>query len=341
MKKLLILAAGVLATSACTADDHCQPLSADNEILQKADAWLSESVEVLDVVIVEHCGEVVFERYYNEFGPEIPHDMQSGTKTFTGMLAGIAIDQGIIKSIDQPASELLPKQSHLFEGDKADITVRHLLEMTSGLKWVDFGEERSFEKQARAADSAAFIVGEPLVSAPGEEYFYNTGSSHLLSAIIHYNTGMTTSEYADKYLFGPLEFGDYVWNRHGDGVNEGGWQLYIRPVDALKFGRMMLDRGQFNGQQIVSADFVDEGTSFLHASGFGDAGYGFQMWNVPDAGNEDLAGARGWGNQNFLVAADLDAVIVTNGDITRHPETIEVFDRLLKEFLVPALKEAP
>ncbi len=340
MKMLLALVAAILAFTSAATDEQCAAIAPDHSLLKDADTWLDSNVELLDAVIVEHCGTVVFERYYNNFGSGARHDMQSATKSFSGLLAGIAIDQGVISSIDQPISELLPKQRHLLTGGKSKITVRHLLAMTSGLKWVDFGAERSFGKQARAADSVEFILGEPLVAQPGQTYFYNTGSSHLLSAIIHYNAGMTTAQFAEKYLFGPLEFAPVVWNQHGDGINEGGWQLFIRPVDALKFGRLLLHRGRWKGEQLVSAEFVDEATSFLHKSGFGDAGYGYQMWNVPNMGSDDMAGARGWGGQNVLVVADLDAVIVTNGNILDHPKVTQLIDRLLKGFLLPALKDA-
>ncbi len=341
MIKQLAAVAGIFAIGSAIAEENCRPVSPDHELLWQADAWLNDTVEVLDTVILEHCGEVVFERYYNGFDAETAHDMQSSTKTFTGLLTGIAIDRGMIKSIDQPIAELLPKQRDLLEGEKARITVRHLLEMTTGLKWVDFGAERSFDRQARAADSAAFILGEPLVSSPGETYFYNTGSSHLLSAIIHNNVAGTTAQFAEKFLFGPLGFEGVVWNRHGDGVNEGGWQLYLRPIDALKFGRLLLNRGQWEGEQLVSAAFIDAATSYLHQTEFGGAGYGYQMWHVPDLGSNDLAGARGWGGQNILVAADLNAVIVTNGDILQNPQVSQTVERLLGEFLIPALQGAP
>lgn len=321
------------------AEDRCKPLAADNTRMMEAAAWLEQS-EVIDAVLLEHCGKLVFERYFNGFGPEVAHDMQSATKTFTGLLAGIAIDKGIIKSIDQLVSELFPDYRYLLNDEKAKITVRHLLEMTSGLKWVDFGEQRSFSKQARSADSVAFILGEPLVSPPGESYFYNTGSSHLLSAVIHHNAGMTTADFAEKYLFGPLGFANVVWNRHGDGVHEGGWQLFLRPRDALKFGRIMMSGGRFNDKQLVSEDFINTATSYLNDSGLNGAGYGYQLWVVRDMGRNDLYGARGWGGQNVLVIKDLNAVIVTNGDILRNAEASEDIGHLIKKLIIPALENS-
>ena len=333
---LILLGLSQVAQSQAAKAVSCDQAAIDRERVAAAVQWVKEEATYLDVFVVSHCGKVIAEHYANGAAADKTHDMQSATKTFPALLVGIALDLGLIKSVEQPVVELLPQYAGLLEGDKKKITLRHLLEMTSGLKWVDFGAERSFEKQAAAEDSAAFVLGEPLVSVPGDEWFYNTGSSHLLSAIIHYNTGMSTAEFAEEHLFGPLEFGDYEWRTHRDGVNEGGWQLYLRPEDSLKIGEMLLNQGTWNGKQIVSGDFVREASKFRNQSTFGASGYGYQMWIETDYGTERVFGARGWGGQNILVAPKLQMVIVTNGSIHHPRETAEAVKSLITDYLVPA-----
>ena len=331
----LVLTIATLLIQSVDADT-CSSDDLDAERLSAATRWLTTAETHLDSVLIEHCGEIVVEVHRNGHDRLTPHDLQSATKTITGLLVGIAQDHGFVHSLDQPIVELLPGSRAQLPGDKRLITVRHLLEMTSGLKWIDFGPERSFTKQAAAPDSAAFIIGEPLVSTPGETWFYNTGSSHLLSAIVRETTGRSTKTFADDVLFGPLGFGDYEWRHHADGVHEGGWQLYLRPVDMLKIGRLLIEGGVWQEHRIVSQAFIDAATSFRQPTTFGASGYGFQMWVETDYGPTDLAGARGWGGQNILVAQDLDMVIVTTGSIDHPAETANAVRRLISEFITPA-----
>ncbi|MEM7365853.1 MAG: serine hydrolase [Pseudomonadota bacterium] len=296
-----------------------------------------QDASYLDVLILEHCGEIAIEHYANGYTATRLHDMQSATKTVPGLLVGIAIDQGLIKSVDQPIRELLTEHADLLTGGKANITVRHLLEMTSGLKWIDFGPERSFEKQAAAADSVAFILGEPLVSNPGKTWFYNTGSSHLLSAIVRKVSGKSTGVFAETYLFGPLDFGEYQWGTHADGTHEGGWQLYLRPVDALKLGQLLLAQGTWKGQQIISSAFIENAMTYRHGTQFPGSGYGFQMWIETAYGVNKLAGARGWGGQNILVAPDEHLILVTGGSVM-HPAEMAAIVQSLMGHIAPALR---
>ena len=121
-------------------DDHsnCPMPILTHERLASGRAMI-QSATYLDVLILEHCGKVVLEHYANGYTSTRLHDMQSATKSIPGLLVGIAIDRGLIRSVDQPVRELLTEHRRFLIGDKADITVRHLLGMTSGLKWVDFG----------------------------------------------------------------------------------------------------------------------------------------------------------------------------------------------------------
>jgi len=317
-------------------EDPCAGDVLDPERIDGALAWIDENPNPIDSFLVQHCNERVTESYYNGFDAGTPHELQSATKTFTAALIGIAIDQGLVAGVEQPIAELLPEYAGLLTGDKALITVEHALTMTTGLRWVDFGVNNSFERIADAEDSVAFVLGEPLDSQPGETFFYNTGSSHLLSAIIHHNAGMTTAEYAELYLFEPLEIGDYQWPALQDGVHQGGWGMTMRPGDFLKLGQLFLDEGLWEGQQLISQHYVDEATSYRVSNHMG-GGYGYQMWidtNTFDV--DDIAGARGYGGQDCLVLEDLHMVVVFTGSIAYPAEMAADVTTLMNEYVIPS-----
>ena len=317
---------------ACDPDgDHI-----DEVLLANALTWIDDHPNYIDSFIVSHCNEIQAEAYYRGYDAATLHDLQSATKTFTAVLIGIAIDQGMIGGVEQPLSELLPDYAHLLTDDKAAITLEHVLTMTTGLRWVDFGIGNSFDRIAAASDSVAFILDEPLETTPGEVFFYNTGSSHLLSAIVHYNAGMSTAEYADQHLFEPLGVGDYTWPALLDGVNQGGWGIHVRPRDFLKLGQLLLDGGAWDGQQVVSEWFVDAATAYQVATEYG-GGYGYQMWIETQLFDvDDIAGARGWGGQDCLVLDDLDVVVVFTGDIAYPYEMAEHVPYLVNDYVIPA-----
>jgi CubicO group peptidase (beta-lactamase class C family) len=308
----------------------------DEAALADALSWLDSNPTWQDSMLVQHCGERYVEQYWNGYDATTPHDLQSATKTFTATLIGIAIGQGLIDGVDQPLTELLPDHAHLLTGDKALITLEHLLTMTSGLRWVDFGLGNSFDLIAAADDSVAFVLGEPLETAPGEVFHYNTGSSHLLSAIVAHHGGMTTAQYAEQHLFGPLEIADFEWPALADGIQQGGWGLHMKPPDFLKLGQLLLDEGTWQDQRIVSADYVDAMTSFQVSNGMG-GGYGYQMWLETDLFDaDDIAGARGYGGQDCLVLDELELVVVFTGDIFHPAEMAADVVTVTNGFVIPS-----
>lgn len=308
----------------------------DAATLGQAVDWIASNRNSIDSFQVHHCGEPLVEQYYNGYSDTTPHDLQSATKTYTGVLIGIAIDQGVIRDVDQPILELLPAYADLLTGEKAEITVAHLLTMTSGLAWTDFGAGNSFDRIEEADDSVAFILGEPLEASPGETFHYNTGSSHLLSAILHYNTGTTTAEYAERHLFGPLGVEPVEWPALQDGVNQGGWGMYQLPSDFAKLGQLLLDEGVWQGERVVSQEYVDAATAPHVETEYGGS-YGYQMWIQTEWFDaNDIAAARGYGGQDCFVLEDLHLVATFTGDIDE-PDAMAVdVTNLMNEYILPA-----
>jgi len=301
-----------------------------------AEKWIEQNRNYLHSVVISRCGRILTERYLGLYDADTRHDLQSATKTVTSTLIGIAMRDGLIASIDQPLANLLPQYKPLLTGRKARITLRHVLTMSTGLRWVDFGPRNSFERMAEADDSIDFILSEPLLTDPGKTWAYNTGSSHLLSAIIQSVSGQTAREYAERMLFGPLEIRDYKWSVHPDGTTQGGWKLELRPKDMIKLGRLYVDAGRWEDVEIVPKHFVDQ--AMLEAfTASPDSGYGYQMWVHHDLGVGRVSAARGWGGQSIFVFPEQSAVVVFTGDI-HHAEAMNAdISMLLRNFIVPGL----
>ncbi len=316
----------------------CDPdgVELDLGALQGALTWMQENPNYIDSLQVHHCGERVLEHYANGYDADTLHELQSATKTYSAVLVGIAMDQGLIEGVDQPIADLLPAHADLLEGDKADITLEHLLTMTSGLAWQDFGLGNSFDRIAAADDSVAFVLGEPLESTPGEVFHYNTGSSHLLSAIVQQVSGMGAVDYATEHLFGPLGVGEVVWPALSDGVNQGGWGMYMLPGDFAKLGQMLLDEGHWAGEPVLSQGFVDAATAPQVETDYG-GWYGYQTWIETNMfAIDDIAAARGYGGQDCFVLEDLDMVVTFTGDIRYPGEMAQDVVTLMNEHIMPA-----
>jgi len=318
--------------STCDPDgDHI-----DASLLDLAQDWIASERNFIDSFQVRHCGQDVVTRYYNGYDAETLHELQSATKTYSAVLVGIAIDQGHIAGVQQPLAELLPDHAHLLTGQKSDLTLEHALTMTTGLHWVDFGVDNSFDRIAQASDSVAFILGEPLDSSPGQTFFYNTGSSHLLSAIVQATTGMNAAAYAEEQLFEPLGIQRYTWPALADGVNQGGWGMEMLPADFAKLGQLMLDEGVWEGERLVSQAFIDAATAPQVDNGYGGS-YGYQMWIETNMFDEDdLAAARGYGGQDCFVLEGLDMVAAFTGDIMHPAEMAEDVVAIMNSWVFPS-----
>lgn len=322
---------------------ECQASPLDLPKLAEAIAWIEANESQLHSFLVYQCGRKILEDYYLGYDAIMPHDLQSATKTVSAMLIGAALKSGLLKDLDQPLVELLPDYAHLMIGAKANITLRHVLTMTTGLRWKDFGRANSFDEIAASKDSVQYILSEPLVSLPGEVFFYNTGNSHLLSAIITQLTGKSAFDYADEVLFSPLGMMDYRWDDFADGLNLGGWGLYMRPRDMAKLGMVLANQGRWEGRPILDADFLRQAMTAQAATqgGPGGSGYGFQMWIQDDLTEKPVAAAMGWGGQTIFVLSELDAVVVFTGSVDINPaKNVDHIRHVLKNYvLAPGAKQ--
>ena len=293
-----------------------------------------------------HHGELV------TWNRSMLHDIKSDTKSITSICIGIAIDHGFIESVHQSIFDYLPEHQHLNTDGKDEITIEHLLTMTSGLEWDEWSAPLSsrdndiieiwFQDAEEGKDPLTFILEKPLVDEPGTSFTYSGGNTIVLGEIIRNATNMYIDEFSTKYLFEPLGIDASNWTvRYTNGVIEAAGSLEIRPRAMVKIGVTFLNDGIWNGEQIVSGEWVEKSaTPYADNKGIDipgtdkrNVGYSYSWW-TKEYPESDMFSAGGWGGQNIFVFPDLNAVVVTTGGTyTRSTRTMS----LLERYIMPAL----
>ncbi|HVM97569.1 MAG TPA: serine hydrolase, partial [Candidatus Acidoferrales bacterium] len=286
-------------------------------------------------VIVERHGRLVAEIYRRgpdrsiwslfthdvEFGPKVQHDLRSISKSVVGLLFGVVNADGRIGELSTPVLNLIPKANDLHSPERDQITIEHLLTMSSGLKWEEalatYGSLANDETHLFWAWSHdRYALNRAVVATPGTKFNYNGGTVTVLSNIVSRSAQMSLRDLARTKLFEPLGISDWKWigDVYGRPLAFAG--LRMRPRDLVKLGRLLLDHGQWRGNQIVPAKWVDESLR-PHIPIPNGLQYGYLWWTgTVDHGGRKLGWAAGFGNggQRLFVVPELDmAVVVTAG----------------------------
>jgi len=285
-------------------------------------------------VLVARGGDVIVEHYFRSRRRDDRTNVHSVTKSVLSALVGIAISDGYL-SLSSTVHEIVP--DHAFDdGRKKELTVRHLLTMTSGLAADD--EYDIDEIGDRGESWFAGPLAAPLVAEPGETFSYNNGAVHVLGILLARATGRTLSDYAAQNLFRPLGIDDFRWPTDGDGYELGYGHLELRPRDLLEFGRLYLDGGRRGRLQVVPGEWVRESTTAMTPGGSPeDERYGC-LWWVTDVGGIDAFFAGGFGGQYVYVMPALDAVFVSTADVHAWIPSSGSPRRLVADYLIPALR---
>lgn len=303
----------------------------NSKTLEKMDAYANKTFSQIHSILIMRHGNLVFEKYYNGYDESKRQHICSVTKTFTEALIGIAMDKGYIKDINSKLVDYYPE----YVAEKSDprikdITIEHLLTMSSGLAWQDWIDG---PKADESTDTIKYIMERPFTHDPGERFNYNSWGSYLLSAIITKSTGMKASDFAGQYLFTPLGITDWEWR--GDEKNTtGGFGLDLRPQDMAKMGQLYLNNGVWNGQQLISSEWIKASTT-KHNNGGDPHGenYGYQCW-VTTVDGHSAYFAGGYGGQFIYVVPDLDLVVVITSGWDRHHEEHRL--NIVNKFIIPA-----
>jgi CubicO group peptidase (beta-lactamase class C family) len=276
-------------------------------------------------MIVYKNDELVYEEYFSRKKekslPDKVHCLQSGTKSVASLLIGILKDKGYIKSIDERIATFFPEYNFQ-DSLKRTITIRNLLLMSSGILWnegkVSLMDEKINDIRLlnKSKDYLKYYFDKPMETVPGTVFQYSGGCSIALGEIIERASGMTVEQFANKFLFEPLAITRYEWTVSKSGQYHTGGGLYISPKDFAKLGLMTINKGKWNGQQIISENWIQESLSphikTDRKNGLGDYfDYGYQWWTIKMDDMETIS-ARGWGDQRLVVIPHLDMVVVVN-----------------------------
>jgi CubicO group peptidase (beta-lactamase class C family) len=343
-------------------------VSIDSELIEKAvnDINRGKYREVHSILIFKD-DKLVLEEYFegHEYQWDAPdhhgelvawnssmlHEIMSDTKSITSICIGIAIDKGFIESVHQSIFDYLPEHQHLNTGGKDKITIEHLLTMTSGLEWDEWSAPLSSADNDAVGiwfsdkDPISFILERPLVDEPGTSFTYNGGNQIVLGEIIKYATNMTIDEFSGKYLFEPLGTDSFDWwEQFENGVFEAAGGLKMTPRDMVKIGVTFLNSGIWNGEQIISEQWVEKSaTPYADNEGIDvpgtdkrNVGYSYTWW-TKEYPESDMFYAGGWGGQNIFVFPELNVVVVTTGGT--YTSSTQIMS-LLERYIIPALTES-
>lgn len=323
-------------TTSSAADQGMDP-----GILGQSHAAIKDSMPHVNGIVVIRHGYLVWEKYYGNYNRNTRHNVMSVTKSVTATLIGIALDKGLIPSVDQPISTYFPEFFPAdVDGRKWGITVRNLLMMRSGLAWnepIPFSPE-----QANQLHGMGSILGLSMASDPGSTWVYSTGDYHLLSGVLTRATGMKALAFADKYLFRPLGIFNRRWRADSEGYNIGGVDLQMTPRDMAKIGYLYLNNGNWDGQQIVSPGWVSLVTSPQPGMAPTDVtpGYGYS-WRVFGLRGHPSYYALGYAGQYIIVVPDLDLVVAMTGYEYVKPDVADANAyaslQVVASYIVPAV----
>lgn len=266
-------------------------------------------------------------------------NIKSASKSVLSLLVGIAVDKGDIESVNQPISIYFENyfSSHP-DSVKESITIKDLLTMRAGLETTSF---HNYGRWVVSDNWVRFALNQPMEAQPGGDMVYSTGTSHLLSVILTKATGMSTREFAERYLFGPMNIEIGGWDRDPQGYYMGGNNMAFRPRDMLKIGRMVLDNGLYKGQRIVSRQWLEDSFRTYTRSDYNPYNYGYMWWKKP-VGKYQVYFAWGYGGQYIFMIPSLDAVVVMTGalaEATQSRSYREPVFALLREEILPFLAQ--
>jgi len=288
----------------------------------------------LSSILISKNSEIKYEEYFNGGQKDEMVNVQSITKSVISLLIGIAINEGKIKDENISIGEFFPK----IEDKKKKVTIKHLLNHTSGIEWRGYLEHEEFLNSENPID---YVLTKNLIKEPGTNYNYNSGGTHLLSAILTKVSGTTTLQYAKEKIFSPLGITKIKWGKLNDGFFDGaGFSLELLPRDLIKFGGIFLKEHQSLNGALVSKEWIEKmsNNSLKKQTNWGlknsKHGYG---WYSSIVDNQQILYSMGYGGQFILIIPENELIIIA----THNHDTADGIDQqvdFLKETF-PVLME--
>jgi CubicO group peptidase (beta-lactamase class C family) len=305
---MLIFVSALLAATPL----HAQAQNPDSFVLSRL-VEQAGAFPRLHALIVARDGKPIVERVFRGPSLDTPVNIKSASKTVIDALAGIALDRGVIKSVDQPILPLLAMRAPKALPPKVQtITLDHLLSMRAGLERTS--GRVFYGRWVMSPNWVNFALTRPFVDEPGGGMLYSTGNTHLISAILTDASGKTTLDLARDWLGKPLNFAVPAWTRDPQGIYFGGNEMALSARALLTFGEMFRNGGLANGKRVISENWIKESwTPRTHDRH--DDGYGYG-WFITEAQGQRVYYAWGFGGQMLYVVPSLALSIVVTSDST-------------------------
>ncbi len=301
-------------------------------------AAAESSTEFHSFMFLRH-GKVIAEGWWEPYGPDLRHTLYSTSKSFTSTAVGLAVSEGVLTVEDKVVSFFPDQLPDSVSPSLQDMSVRDLLTMSAGQ---DPDPTRLISN--RDTNWVEAFLALPVVDDPGTRFLYNSMATYMLSAIIQKVTGEKLIDYLTPRLFDPLGIEGMDWETDPKGINTGGWGLRLKTADMAKFGQLYLQRGRWNGKEVIPEEWIKEATGArieqapdapqaVKDSSDWLQGYGYQFWRC----RNHAFRADGAYGQYIIVMPDKDAVVA----ITAESPDMQSELNLVWEHLLPAMKEEP
>ncbi|MBN2485214.1 MAG: serine hydrolase [Bacteroidales bacterium] len=303
-----------------------------NEIEQRI---VDEDFGSINSLIIIHQDNLIYEKYYGVWSRSDLHYIASDTKSVASLLVGISKDKGKITSLDEKIYTIFSDYSiENLDERKKSISIEHLLTMSAGFEWdewIPYSDPNNSNTQLKQSDDMIqYTINRPMANNPGTQFVYNSGASILLGGIIQRKTGKSVINFAIENLFNPLDISTFRWDSK-NGITDCGGGLYMRPIDMAKIGYLVLNKGNWNNQQLISEEWLK--ASFENnIPAVNQFNYGFQWWNFETALDliKDIGHASGHGDQYIFVIEELEMVIVLTGENYDNEKKFSAYDLLFE-----------
>ena len=310
----LLLVFSISSTKAQSFDD----------LLDQAD-----DLNPLNSLLISYKGELVAERYYRGMNAGKTINVKSVSKSIISPFVGIAIRDGILEGTDQKLVDLLPDYADLIEESHRDkITLHHVLSQTTGLEGTSF---QNYGPWVSSKDWVKFALEQPVACRPSSCMTYSTGNSHLISVILSKASGQDLRSYMRNKLFRPLGIPLPNWDRDPQGYYLGGNNIGLRPKDMLRFGELYLNRGRYNGEQLIPSEWIEQSWAQYTISPWNGHRHGYFWWSRTFGGQKTHF-AWGYGGQYIFIVPELELVVVVTSSLRNRPRGVN-HNRVVQDFL--------
>lgn len=304
----------------------------DNEgkkiFFQNFSKKINDTIPTLGSFIVSKNGNVIYENYFHGANKETVFNIKSVTKSVTSVLAGIAFDKNELPNLDTPVLKILPEYNisrnkfysvsdlegkTIMDSIRNALTLKHILTMRSGFDWVE--NSPVSRAMGMSSDPVRFTLELPFEEYPGDKFNYNSGETYVFGAVLSKLVKSNLKDFANKNLFQFLNIKVEKWSTDPQNRNLAGSEMYLKALEMLKFGELVLNNGKVGNKQIVSEQWIKESTSEQVKLDFWDVmpnanGYGYYWWRRKTNGHQAFV-ASGYGGQLICIVPDLKMVVVT------------------------------